>query len=48
MVRSISSTEDSSLLDLLILNDNIHEMSVKMKSEALQSVEVKIMCIHKK
>ena len=48
MVRSISSTEDGSIIDLIELNSNIRDMSMKMKSEALQSVEVRIMCVRKK
>lgn len=47
MVRSISSTEEGSIIDLIELNSNIRDMSMKMKSEALQSVEVRIMCVRK-
>ena len=45
MVRSMSSTDESSILELIGLNDYIRYISMKMKSEVLQSVEVSIMCI---
>lgn len=45
MVRSMSSTEEGSILELIGLNDYIRYISMKMKSEVLQSVEVRIMCI---
>ena len=47
MIQSISSSDDDSVIDLVMLNENIRDMSMKMKSEVLQSVEVEIPPFHK-
>ena len=44
----MSSTEEGSVLELIGLNDYIRYISMKMKSEALQSVEVRIVCIRER